>query len=137
MKIPSKQFNLAIATVAVEAYVKDASLDLTQELPDVTAISDVGPRRVIGNYAYNLAINGDADFTSGLQDATIYGCLGTTAVKAMGFDPTGSTAAGASDPHFDATDIVMASYSLKAAVGAGVTYSAQFQGNSSMTRTVA
>lgn len=136
-KRAAKATNIALATVAMEPYIANASLDFTQEAPDVTALSDAGPRVVIGNYGFGVSMDGAADFATGLQDATMFGMVSTTAVKALAFDPTGSTAADADNPHYDATDVVLTAYSIKSAVGAAVTYSFAATGNSSMTRAVA
>ncbi len=136
-KKSAKLSNISVATVAMEPYIANAGLDFTQEAPDVTALSDVGPRAVVGNYGYSLSLDGAADFATGVQDATMFAMIGTTAVKAMAFDPTGTTAADADNPHYDATDVVLTAYSIKSAVGAAVTYSFAATGNSSMTRAVA
>ena len=136
-KKSAKLVNVSVATVAMEPYAASAGLDFTQEAPDVTALSDVGPRVVVGNYGYSVSLDGAADFATGVQDATMFGMIGTTAVKALAFDPTGSTAASADDPHYDASDVVLTGYSIRSAVGAAVTYSFTATGNSSMTRTVA
>ncbi len=132
-KVAGKSANMAIATVALEGYIKNLSLDFTQELPNVTALSDLGPRVVDGNYDWKVSLDGDADFATSVVDATVYGCLGSTALKPLDFQPTGTTET-TDTPCYLATDMRLASYSIKAAVGSAVTYAAAFQGNSSMQR---
>lgn len=135
-KVNSKLFNVAVGGVQLESYAQNASLDFTQQAPEVTCLDDAGPRRVRGNYDYTVSIDGAFDGTSGRQDATVWNCLASSSDQALAFDPTGN-AAGASDPNYDSTSIILTSYSVKAAVGAGVTWSAQWAGNSSMGRAVA
>jgi hypothetical protein len=133
-KISSKVINVAVATVAIEDELTSVSLDVKQETPDVSALSDAGPRRVVGNYDFSLSGEGAADFAAGQGDATLFSLVGASAAKAVGFDPTGAATAGTSDPHYDATDMLLDSYSIKGAVGAGVTYSFSLQGNSALAR---
>jgi len=135
-KKPANALNVTVNSVALEGAIDNASLDTTQETPEVTALSDAGPRRVVGNYDYTMKLDGAADFSSGNSDATLFGLLGNSGV-ATGFDPTGAAAPGPSDPHYDSTSMVLGTYSLKAAKGAAVTYSAELRGNSALTRTVA
>ncbi len=132
-KRAAKVVNLSIGGVALEPYAKNIGLDVTQELPNVTALSDVGPRVVVGNYDFKASLDGAADFDAGGPDATIFALVGSTATHAMALQPTGTTE-GPNDPNFDAADVALASYSIKAAVGADVSYSAAFQGNSALQR---
>ena len=134
-KQASKNLNLAINAVAIEDDLDGATLDIKQETPEVTSFSDAGPRRVVGNYDYSCKVDGSPDFATGQSDATLFALIGSTGV-AMGFDPTGN-AAGANDPNYDATSVVLESYSIKAAVGQGVKMSASLAGNSALARTVA
>jgi hypothetical protein len=135
-KISSKLINLTVATVAIEDELTSVSLDIKQEVPVVTGLSDAGPRRVVGNYDYSLSGEGAADFAAAQGDATLFGLVGAAAAKPVGFDPTGGVV-GASDPHYDSTDMMLESYSIKGAVGAGVTYSFALQGAAALARTVA
>lgn len=134
-KQPAKNLNLTVNSVALEDDITSASLDVKQEVIDVSALSDIGPRRLVGNYDYGMGLEGVADFASGQSDATLYALVGSAGV-ATEFDPTGESA-GPSDPNYDSTSSVLESYSLKAAVGAAVTFSAQLQGNSALARAVA
>ncbi|MFH0900674.1 MAG: hypothetical protein V2A73_08610, partial [Pseudomonadota bacterium] len=105
------------------------------EVPTVTGLSDAGPRRVVGNYDYNLQCEGAFDGTAAQGDATIFAMVGAVATKALAFDPTGNSA-GASDPNYDATDVVLESYTISGSVGNPVTYSVTVQGNSALARAV-
>lgn len=134
-KKAAKDANIAINTVALEDDVTSFDLSVRQETPVVTALSDAGPRRVVGNYDYSLNLDGAADFASGQSDATLFGLVGSSGV-AMAVDPTGG-AAGANDPNYDATSVVLESYSVKGSVGNPVTFSSVLQGNSALARAVA
>ena len=134
-KQPSKVANIAINTVALEDDANSVSLQVTQQTPEVTALADVGPRRVVDNYDFTLNLEGAADFASGQSDATLAGLIGDDGV-AMAFDPTGKTA-DADNPNYDATSVVLGSYSVTARVGQGVQFSAELRGNSALDRAVA
>lgn len=134
-KQPGKNINLAINSVALEGVLRSAELKVEQETIAVAAFADVGPRKLVGNYDFGHALEGDADFATGSSDATLFGLIGNAGVTA-GFDPTGAAAPAANDPHYDGT-VVLKSYSLKGAVGAAVTFSAELEGNSALTRAVA
>ncbi len=135
-KIAAKVINVSLATVAIEDELTSASLNVTQEVPVVTGLSDTGPRRVVGNYDYNAQLEGAFDGASAQGDATIFGMVGASSAKALAFDPTGASA-GADDPNYDATDVVLESYTISGSVGNPVTYSATVQGNSALARNVA
>jgi hypothetical protein len=134
-KFAGRALNYALNSVVLEDDMSNSALNVTQELPTVTSFADAGPRRVVGNYDYNISLEGAGDFASGQSDATIFALVGSTGV-ASAWDPTGA-AAGANDPNYDATSVVLESYSITAAVGEAVTYSATVQGNSALARTVA
>ncbi len=135
-KQPAKNLNLAYNSVALEDDLTSAGLDIKVELPVVTALADAGPRRVEGNYDYSVNMEGAADFAAAQSDATLFGRIGNGGA-AMGFDPTGAASPAAGDPHYDSTAMLLESYSIKAAVGAAVTFSAVLQGGSALARTVA
>lgn len=135
-KKPAKLINVALGAVALEGCISNVSLDVRQELPVVTALSDAGPRRVVDNYDYGVSMDGAADFAAGQSDATLFGQVGG-AGAALAFDPTGAAVPGVDDPHYDAASVLLESYSIKGSAGAGVTYSATLQGNSALARAVA
>lgn len=134
-KQPSKVSNISINTVALEDDANSVSLQVTQQTPEVTALSDAGPRRVVDNYDFTLNLEGAVDFASGQSDATLAGLIGSTGV-AMAFDPTGESA-GANDPNYDATSVVLGTYNITARAGQGVQFTAELRGNSELTRAVA
>ncbi len=135
-KVASRNLNVSVAGVAIEDELNSASLDIKQEVPDVTALADAGPRRVVGNYDYSASLEGYADFAAGQGDGTLFGLVGASAAKAFAFEPTGNVV-GPGDPHYDSADMLLESYSIKAAVGAPVTYSATLQGNAELQRATA
>lgn len=127
--------NLAVNSVALEDELTSIDLKVEQETIVVTGFQNTGPERVVGNYDYSLSLAGNFDGAASQGDATIFALVGSSGV-AMAFDPTGQSA-GASDPNYDATSIVLKSYSIKAAVGAAVTYGAEFEGNAALSRSTA
>ncbi len=135
-KKAAKDLNVSYNAVALEDAITSASLEITVETPEVTGLSDAGPRRVEGNYDFQAGLEGAADFASGGQDATLFGRIGNGGA-AFAFDPTGAGAPGVNDPHYDASSMIVSAYSLKGAVGTGVTYSATLVGNSALTRATA
>jgi hypothetical protein len=135
-KQPSKNLNVSVAGVYIEDELNSASLDIKQEVIEVTAFADAGPRRVVGNYDYSMSLEGSADFAAAQGDATLFSLVGKATASATAFEPTGAVV-GASDPHYDSTDMVLESYSIKASIGAAVTYSASLQGAAALARAVA
>ena len=135
-KIAAKVANLAIGAVALEGYADSISLNVDQETPITTSISDAGPRAVTGNYDYTLDLSGKADFASGAVDATLFALIGDADGATMAFDPTGNSA-GANDPNYDSTSVLLKSYKISAAVGGAVEYSASLQGAAALARAVA
>ena len=133
-KIATKVVNIAINSVALEDEITNFTLGRTQELAVVNGFSSVGPERVVGNYDYSLSFDGSWDGAASQGDATIAGTFGSAGV-AMAVDPTGNSA-GASDPNYDATLIVVESYNISGTLGGPVTYSATYQGASALTRAV-
>lgn len=133
-KVPAKNINVTLNSVAIEDDLSSSAMNVTQETPVVTSFADAGPRRVTGNYDYDFDHGGFPDFASGQSDATIFGLVGSTGV-AQGWDPTGGSV-GANDPHYDST-VVLGSYSISGSTGGAVTFSAKVLGNSALTRAVA
>lgn len=132
-KLSAVKPNWTINSVALEDELNSISLNLKQETAKVDGLSSTGPERVVGNYDWDASGDGSFDGAASQGDATIFGLLGSAGV-ASAFDPTGASA-GASDPNYDGT-VVLASYSIKAAVGGAVTYSVAFEGASALTRAV-
>jgi len=124
--------NLAVNSVSLEDELTSIDLKVDQETFKVDGFSNAGPERVVGNYDYTASLAGHSDFASGQGDATLFAMVGSAGV-ALAFDPTGQSA-GANDPNYDATAVVLKSYSIKAAVGAPITYSAELEGASALAR---
>ncbi len=134
-KIPAKNINFTINAIALEDDASDIALNITQETPVVTGLDNVGPRRLVGNYDFDEDMSFFLDFAAGQSDATMFAGIGSAGV-ATTFDPTGG-AAGANDPNYDASSMVLGSYSISGAVGGAVTGKAKWLGNSALTRAVA
>lgn len=134
-KLASTKPNVTVNAVAIEDELTSFNLDIEQETAKTDGLSSVGPERVVGNYDYSLGLEGNFDGAAAQGDATLFALIGSTGV-AVGVDPTGN-AAGANDPNYDATSMVLSRYGIRAAIGQPVTYSGELQGNSALARTVA
>lgn len=126
--------NYALNSVALEDELTSIDLKVEQETIKVEGFSNTGPERVVGNYDWTSSLAGTYDGASGQGDATLFALLGSDGVE-QDFDPTGA-AASANSPHYTG-EVVLKSYGIKAAVGAAVTYSAELEGASALTRAVA
>lgn len=133
-KQPAKNVDILVDSVALEDDIDNFSLDVEQELAVVTSFADAGPRRLPGNYDYGLNFSGKADFASGQSDATLFALVGSSGV-ATEVEPTGATA-GANDPNYDSTSMVLESYSIRGQVSGAVEYSTALKGNAALTRAV-
>ena len=131
-KIASKVANFAVNSVAIEDELDKLDLKVEQETIVVNGLSSTGPERVVGNYDYSFDIGGNFDGAASQGDATLFGLVGSSGVTAA-FDPTGQSA-GTNDPNFDAAGVVLKSYSISAAVGQAVKYSATLEGNGALAR---
>ena len=98
----------------------------------MTCLGDAGPRRVVGNYDYGHELSGPADVADGASDATIFALLASAGV-ALDVELTG-TDGSASNPEYQTTSVVLASYKLSGKVGGPVEYAASFKGNAALTR---
>ena len=135
-KLAAKNANFTLNSVAIEDEITSITRNINQEVIDVEGLSATGPEKVIGNYQWDIALQGNADFAASQGDATIYALIGgANSGVTSGFDPTGNTAA-ANDPNYDG-NVVLASYSITAAVGAAITYSASLTGAGASSRAVA
>jgi hypothetical protein len=135
-KQPAKNANIMVDTVVMEDDIDNFSLNVTPEVPVVTALSDVGPRRVMGNYDFSLDLSGAADFAAGQSDAVLFGLCSDALGGPVGVDPTGAVAAGASDPHYDST-MMCSGYAISGAVGGRIDFKATLVGTSALVRAVA
>lgn len=130
-KVAGRSLNYTLNSVSIEDELTSAELKFDQETVKVDSLASTGPERVVGNYDWNVSVDGNADFASGQGDATIYGMVGSSGVSSA-FDPTGASA-GANDPNYDGT-VILKSYAIKAGVGQAVSYKAEFEGNSALNR---
>lgn len=134
-KQAANKLNWALGGVALEDEVTSTELALTREAIKVDGLSSVGPERVSGNYDWNVKADGTFDGAASQGDATIFALIADADGTTSAWDPTGG-AAGPNDPNYDGT-VVLESYSIKAAVGAAVSYSVALAGASALARTVA
>lgn len=134
-KQPSKNLNLTVNAIAIEDDLSGAELSMENETPVVTSLADSGPRRVEGNYDYRMSMDLFPDFATAQSDATIFAAIGSGG-RATTFDPTGATA-GANDPNYDSTSMMLSRYSIRARVGEPITGTAEMVGNAALSRAVA
>jgi hypothetical protein len=95
-KIAAKAANLTVNSVAIEDELNSIELKVEQETVSVNGFSAIGPERVVGNYDFSMSVAGSFDGASGQGDATLFGLVGSAGV-AVGFDPTGNSAAVVKD----------------------------------------
>lgn len=133
-KIAGRNLDVTLNSVVVEDEITTSTLNVTQESLVTTTLADAGPRLLAGNYDWNVSWNGVSDFAASQGDATIFGLVASAPV-AIGWDPTGAEA-GSSDPNYDGS-VILAQYSMTAAIGQPHTYSVQLDGATALTRAVA
>lgn len=135
-KQPAKNVNIAIGGTAHEDDIDNFTLAIDQETPVVTSFADAGPRRVVGNYDYSLEISGAPDFAASQIDSALFALVADADGATIGVDPTGASA-GASDPNYDSTSMVLSAYRISGAVGGRVDFAATLQGAAAISRAVA
>lgn len=133
-KTPAKSIDFTFNSVALEDELSSIEQEVTQETPVVTSFADAGPRRVVGNYDYRYALEGFFDPAASQGDATLAAQIGGSGA-ATDFEPTGN-AAGAGDPNYTSTSMLLSSYSIRGQVGGPITYSAELVGNAAISRDV-
>lgn len=75
-KSASSTFRSYLDQYALSGYINSSSMEVSQETPVVTALSDTGPRRLIGNYDHMHEDNGFFDGATLLNDAFIHALVG-------------------------------------------------------------
>lgn len=90
-KIAAKDIRIYLAQYALHGFLNAFDLATKQEVPLVTAFSDAGPRRVIGNYDYKMDIGGFFDGADGQIDTIIAALRGATADQYVSAQPTGNS----------------------------------------------
>ena len=132
-KQPAKNLDLTVNSIVLEDDMDSFNLNITQEAPVTTSFADAGPRRVTGNYDWDMDIAGAGDFAASQSDASVFATVGA-APFTVTVEPTG-TAAGTDTPTYTGS-VVLTSYSISAALGAPVKYSAGYAGATALTRNV-
>jgi len=126
-KKAARSANFSINAVAIEDELSSVSLSIEQETPVVTAL---GSTHEVAGAWDGAASQGDATIQAMIG---LTGGTGSGGGRATTFDPTGA-AAGTNDPNYDGGSAVLGSYTITAALGAAVTYSATLLGDSTMVR---
>lgn len=76
-KLAAKSVRAWIDEIDISGYINAATLDLTQEVPEVTCFSDDGPRRVTGNYDHKSSHNGFFDSADDSFDEQVFANFNT------------------------------------------------------------
>ncbi len=134
-RIHGEDANYTLNSVAIEDELNSIEQTIEQDIAEVTSFNDVAKEFVQGKYGWNHEIGGSCDYDNAQGDATLFAMVTGSVEKAVGFDPTGTTAA-TDDPNYDG-NVFATRHSISAQVGAGQSYRATLVGNGALARTVA
>tara|TARA_R110000824_G_scaffold68237_8_gene176642 strand:+ start:158 stop:565 length:408 start_codon:yes stop_codon:yes gene_type:complete len=132
-RIHGENTNYTLNSVAIEDELNQVDQEISQQLSDVTAFADTAEEFVQGKYGWTHEVSGSLDPAASQGDATIFALVGSVE-RAVGFDPTGASAA-TNDPNYDG-NVFLERYSISASVSGPVTYRASLRGNGALARTV-
>ncbi len=133
-RIHGEAANYTLNSIAIEDELNSIEQTIEQDVAEVTSFNDVAKEFVQGKYGWTHELGGSVDFAAAQSDATIFAMVGAVE-KAVGFDPTGVTAAS-DDPNYDG-NVFLTRHSISAQVGAGQSFRATLVGNGALARTVA
>lgn len=135
-KIHGKKFGITVNSVNVRVAARKASWKAKVDTADVTNAASAGNKEYLeGNADANISVDGPCDFGAGLQDATMFACIGAGAV-AVNTKPDGSVANSPTNPEMQQSAI-LTDYGIDYDIGKDVSYSAGFQRTGATTRAVA
>ncbi len=83
-KQAANQLRLWLNQYALSGYLSGWTQNISQELPDVTCLSDEGPRFVVGNYGVNGSLTGFFEPTDDGFDEYMHGFLQSATTKYLG-----------------------------------------------------
>jgi hypothetical protein len=115
---------------AIDGFINSFSLAHNQETPPVTCLSDVGPRRVPGNYDHMQDFMGFGDFTTLLNDARYHALVGDDNDHYFGSMLDGNVAAGVAYEYLSK----LADKPLSGQTGGGVVLGIKASGSGGMYR---
>lgn len=127
----SRDINLSINAVALECYADSWSFNVNQEITKTDAFCYTGPRNAVGSYAWDAEFSGPWDGASGTLDDTVWAMIGSTGQNLI-FQPCGTTGTP-STPEYQGS-VMLASYSIKGAVGQSITHATKLMGNGAIAR---
>ena len=135
-KYHGKKFGISVNAVDLKAAAAKASLKIKVDTGDVSNAGGSGHKEYVeGMDDGTLDLSGPADFGAGLQDATMFACIGngptTWKVK-----PDNSAANSATNPEYQQAAI-LSDYSIDFDVGSPVSFSAAAQRTGATTRATA
>jgi hypothetical protein len=119
-RISAKDADFVFNAVAIEDELNSVTLNFAVPEAEITAFADAGQNFLAGKLGTSLEIAGSVDLAASQGDATIFAALGGAALT-WDFEPDGAT--GYNGYAFPTA------YSIVAAVGAPVTYTATLRHN--------
>ncbi len=132
-RIHGENANYTLDSLAIEDELSQIDQEITQDTAEVTAFGDVAQEFVEGKYGWTHQLAGAFDGAASQGDAKLFSMFGA-GEKAVGFDPTGASAA-TNDPNYDG-NVLVTQYGISAPVNGPVTYRASLLGNGVLTRAV-
>ncbi len=133
-RIHGENVDYTLDSLAIEDELSNVSQTVNQQVSPVTAFADVAEEFVEGKYGWTHELSGAYDPAASQGGAKVFSLIGA-GEKAVGFDPTGTTA-GANDPNYDG-NVLMETYTIDAPVDGPVTFRVSLRGNGALARAVA
>ena len=135
-KYHGKKFGISVNAVDLKSAAAKASLKIKVDTGDVSNAGGNGHKEYVeGMDDATLDLSGPADFGAGLQDATMFACIGngptTWKVK-----PDNNAANSATNPEYQQAAI-LSDYSIDFDTGSPVSFSAAAQRTGATTRATA
>lgn len=135
-RVHGKNWYSTFNSVDMSATGQTHTLNINRDTAEVTAANDTSKEFVVGDYGWDISMDGACDFGTSLQDATMFAAIVTDGTEeAWVWNPDTSTTA-TTNPQYSG-NAILTSYSISAGVGDAVTYSASATGNGALTRTTA
>lgn len=132
-RVHGKNWHSTVNSVAMSTTGQSHTLNINVDTSDVTAAVDTSKEFVVGDYGWDVSIDGAADFGTSLQDATLFALVGAGVETAWLWNPSTSTTA-TTNPKYSG-NAILTSYSLTSGVSDAVTFSSSFLGNGDLART--
>jgi predicted secreted protein len=135
-RVHGKNWHSLLNSVGIDATGQTITMNINADTSEVTAADDTSKEYVVGNYGWDISVDGAADFGTSLQDATMFAQIVTDGTEeAWVFNPDTATSA-TTNPQYTG-NVIATSYSITAGVGDAVTFSYSAIGNGNLARTTA